>query len=153
VDVNLRLLGVVTFPAGQFGMREGVIGVPGESGPRSRRCVVIGAGVLGAYIAARLAEAGAGVTLLGGPARPRGHPVELCLAERQRQGASCYHDLNHAGMRAGLRWRRAAAARRGAAGGNIEWAASAPRHARLAARVRARRARVPGAPDRRRAGG
>src|ERR1035438_4570874 len=38
--------------------------MPGENALRPRSCAVIGAGVLGAGVAARLAEAGIGVTLL-----------------------------------------------------------------------------------------
>ena len=119
-------------------LRQGVIGVPGESGPRPRRCVVIGAGVLGVCTAARLAEAGAGVTLLE-QARP-GHAAtrsSFAWLNANDKAPRAYHDLNHAGMRA---WAALAAGRGGAAWyrpvGNIEWAASAPQRARLAARVR-----------------
>jgi glycine/D-amino acid oxidase-like deaminating enzyme len=100
--------------------------------------VVIGAGVLGVCIAARLAEAGAGVTLLD-QAQP-GHAAtrsSFAWLNANDKAPRAYHDLNHAGMRA---WAALAASRGGAAWyrpvGNIEWAASAPQRARLAARVR-----------------
>jgi glycine/D-amino acid oxidase-like deaminating enzyme len=100
--------------------------------------VVIGAGVLGVCVAARLAEAGAGVTLLD-QAQP-GHAAtrsSFAWLNANDKAPRAYHDLNHAGMRA---WAALAANADGAAWyrpvGNIEWAASAPQHARLAARVR-----------------
>ena len=105
--------------------------------PRRRRCVVIGAGVLGACVAARLAEAGGEVTLLE-RARP-GHAAtrwSFAWLNSNDKGPRAYHDLNHAGMRA---WAKLAAASGGPAwyrpAGNIEWAADAPGWERLAARV------------------
>jgi glycine/D-amino acid oxidase-like deaminating enzyme len=99
---------------------------------------VIGAGVLGVCLAARLAEAGATVTLLE-QARP-GHGATrasfawLNANEKMPRG---YHDLNHTGMRA---WAGLSASLGGAAWyrptGNIEWADRAPERAHLAARVR-----------------
>jgi glycine/D-amino acid oxidase-like deaminating enzyme len=99
---------------------------------------VIGAGVLGACVAARLAEAGIGVTLLEqaqpGRAATRSSFAWLNANDKTPQA---YHDLNHAGMRA---WAGLSASLGGAAwyrpAGNIEWAASAAGHALLAARVR-----------------
>jgi glycine/D-amino acid oxidase-like deaminating enzyme len=103
-----------------------------------RRCVVIGAGVLGACLAARLAEAGAEVTLLE-QAQP-GHAAtrwSFAWLNSNDKGPRAYHDLNHAGMRA---WAALAADVDGAAwyrpAGNIEWAVDAPGWERLAARVR-----------------
>src|SRR5215831_9953886 len=92
--------------------------MPGEDPPRSY--VVIGAGVLGASVAARLAEAGAGVTLLE-QARPGRAATRSSFAwlNANDKEPRAYHELNHAGMRA---W--------------AERAASAAGHARLAARVR-----------------
>jgi len=102
------------------------------------RCVVIGAGVLGVCVAARLAEAGIGVTLLEQD-RP-GHAAtrsSFAWLNANDKAPRAYHDLNHAGMRAwaalsarlgGARWYRPA--------GNIEWAEDAPGRAQLAARVR-----------------
>jgi glycine/D-amino acid oxidase-like deaminating enzyme len=108
----------------------------GEKAPRS--CVVIGAGVLGACVAARLAEAGAGVTLLEqdrpGRAATRSSFAWLNANDKEPRA---YHDLNHAGMRA---WAGLAAGLAGAAwyrpAGNIEWAESASGHTLLTARVR-----------------
>jgi D-hydroxyproline dehydrogenase subunit beta len=105
---------------------------------RPRRCVVIGAGVLGVCVAARLAEAGIEVTLL-----ERDRPG--CAATRSSfawlnandKTPRAYHDLNYAGMRA---WAGLSAALGDAAwyrpSGNLEWAVSATGRALLAARVR-----------------
>ncbi len=105
---------------------------------RPRRCAVIGAGVLGVCVAARLAEAGLGVTLLErdrpGTAATRSSFAWLNANDKAPRA---YHDLNHAGMRA---WAGLSAGLGGAAwyrsSGNLEWAASEPGRARLAARVR-----------------
>src|SRR5215471_6523489 len=115
------------------------------------RCAVIGAGVLGVCVAARLAEAGIAVTLLEQD-RP-GHAAtrsSFAWLNANDKAPRAYHDLNHAGMRA---WATLSAALGGAPwyrpAGNIEWAEDAPGRAR----AQARRAGVPGAPDRRRRGG
>ena len=112
---------------------------PGHTtAPRRRQCVVIGAGVLGACLAARLAEAGAEVTLLE-RAQPGQAATRWSFAwlNSNDKGPRAYHDLNHAGMRA---WATLAADLGGAAwyrpAGNIEWAVDAPGRERLAARVR-----------------
>jgi glycine/D-amino acid oxidase-like deaminating enzyme len=103
-----------------------------------RRCAVIGAGVLGVCVAARLAEAGLGVTLLERD-RPGRAATGSSFAwlNANDKAPRAYHDLNHAGMRA---WAGLAARLGGAAwyrpAGNIEWAQSAPGRAQLAARVR-----------------
>jgi len=102
----------------------------------SRRCVVIGAGVLGTAVAARLADAGLQVTLadqdLPGRATSR---WSFAWVNSNDKGPRPYHDLNHAGIRAwadlaptldGEAWYRPA--------GNIELAA--PGASGLAARVR-----------------
>src|SRR5215469_9909315 len=99
---------------------------------------VIGAGVLGVCVAARLAEAGIAVTLLE-QERP-GHAAtrsSFAWLNANDKAPRAYHDLNHAGMRA---W-AALSAKLGDAAwyrpvGNIEWAVSEPGRARLAARVR-----------------
>jgi glycine/D-amino acid oxidase-like deaminating enzyme len=105
-------------------------------GPGS--CAVIGAGVLGVCVAARLAEAGIAVTLLE-QERP-GHAAtrsSFAWLNANDKAPRAYHDLNHAGMRA---WAALSASLGGAAwyrpAGNIEWAEDAPGRARLAARVR-----------------
>ncbi len=111
--------------------------MPGENALGPRRCAVIGAGVLGACVAARLAEAGIGVTLLE-QAQP-GHAAtrsSFAWLNANDKLPRAYHDLNRAGMRAwaglsaslsGVAWYRPA--------GNIEWAATAAGRAQLAARV------------------
>jgi glycine/D-amino acid oxidase-like deaminating enzyme len=105
-------------------------------GPGS--CAVIGAGVLGVCVAARLAEAGIAVTLLE-QERP-GHAAtrsSFAWLNANDKAPRAYHDLNHAGMRA---WAALSASLGGSAwyrpAGNIEWAEDAPGRARLAARVR-----------------
>jgi len=105
---------------------------------RPLRCAVIGAGVLGAGVAARLAEAGAAVTLLEqdqpGQAATRS---SFAWLNANRKTPRTYHDLNHAGMRA---WAELAASAAQPAwyqsSGNLEWAGDAQAHAELAARVR-----------------
>jgi glycine/D-amino acid oxidase-like deaminating enzyme len=68
---------------------------------QSRRCVVIGAGVLGASVAARLAAAGARVTLLDQDQPGRGTSRwSFAWVNSNDKGPRPYHDLNHAGIRA-----------------------------------------------------
>jgi glycine/D-amino acid oxidase-like deaminating enzyme len=105
---------------------------------RPRRCAVIGAGVLGLCVAARLAEAGLEVTLLDRDEPGRAATgSSFAWLNANDKAPRPYHDLNHAGMRA---WAALAARLGGAAwyrpAGNLEWASSAPGRARLAARVR-----------------
>ena len=112
--------------------------MPGESALRPRRCAVIGLGVLGACVAARLAEAGIGVTLLEKAGAGRGASgLSFAWLNSNDKTPGGYHRLNHAGMRA---WARVAASLNGAQWyrpvGNIEWAACGTGHAELAARVR-----------------
>jgi glycine/D-amino acid oxidase-like deaminating enzyme len=101
-------------------------------------CVVIGAGVLGVCVAARLAEAGARVTLLeqDRPGRAATRSSFAWLNSNDK-APRAYHELNHAGVRA---WAELSASLDGAAWyrptGNIEWAAGASGHEQLAARVR-----------------
>jgi D-hydroxyproline dehydrogenase subunit beta len=110
----------------------------GLGAARLRSCLVVGAGVLGVCVAARLAEAGIGVTLLE-QAEPGWAATRSSFAwlNANNKVPRAYHDLNHAGMRAwarlsdtigGARWYRPA--------GNIEWAAGPVGHEQLAARVR-----------------
>jgi D-hydroxyproline dehydrogenase subunit beta len=105
---------------------------------RPRRCVVIGAGVLGLCVTARLAEAGMGVTLLERD-RPGRAATGSSFAwlNANDKAPRAYHDLNHAGMRA---WAGLAARLDGAAwyrpAGNLEWAQGAAGRAQLATRVR-----------------
>ena len=67
----------------------------------SRRCVVIGAGILGASVAARLAAAGLRVTLLDQdqPGRAASR-WSFAWTNSNDKAPRPYHDLNHAGMRA-----------------------------------------------------
>ena len=104
---------------------------------RSRRFVVIGAGVLGASVAARLASSGLPVTLLEAdqPGRAASRWSFAWLNSNDKAPRP-YHDLNHAGIRAwaelapdldGTAWYRPV--------GNLELVTSAGR-AELEARVR-----------------
>ena len=96
-----------------------------------RRCAVIGAGVIGACLALRLAEAGLEVTLLDqdqpGQATSR---WSFAWLNSNDKAPRAYHELNHAGLRA---WATLAGQLDGAAwyrpAGNIEWAATAAGHA------------------------
>jgi glycine/D-amino acid oxidase-like deaminating enzyme len=105
---------------------------------QTRRCVVIGAGVLGASIAARLAAAGMSVTLLDQDEPGRGTSRwSFAWVNSNDKGPKPYHDLNHAGLRA---WAELAPGLDGAAwyrpAGNLELATSDTGRAELAARVR-----------------
>ena len=76
-----------------------------------RSCVVVGAGVLGVCVAARLTEAGAKVTLLE-QAQP-GHAAtrsSFAWLNSSNKTPRAYHDLNHAGMRAWAELARSAGA-------------------------------------------
>ena len=67
----------------------------------SRRCVVIGAGILGASVAARLAEAGLHVTLLDKDQPGRATSKwSFAWLNSNDKAPRHYHDLNHAGIRA-----------------------------------------------------
>jgi glycine/D-amino acid oxidase-like deaminating enzyme len=99
--------------------------------------VVIGAGVLGASVAVRLAESGLRVTLLD-QAQP-GHATtrwSFAWMNSNDKAPRHYHDLNNAGIRA---WAELAPDLDGAAwyrpSGNLELAASATGRAELTARV------------------
>ena len=110
------------------------------AGPGARQYVVIGAGVLGVSLTARLAQAagpGVRVTLLD-RSQPGSAATRSSFAwlNANNKAPRAYHDLNHAGMRAwsGLAaslgrpdWYRPS--------GNLEWAATAAAAAELSARV------------------
>ena len=99
-----------------------------------RRCVVIGAGIMGASVAARLAEVGQRVTLLDRDQPGRGTSRwSLAWLNSNDKAPRPYHDLNHAGLKAwaelapdldGTAWYRPA--------GHVELAATS---AELEARV------------------
>jgi glycine/D-amino acid oxidase-like deaminating enzyme len=103
-----------------------------------RHCVVIGAGVLGASVAARLAGTGVRVTLLeqDQPGRATSRWSFAWLNSNDKSPRP-YHDLNHAGTRA---WAELAPDLDGAAWyrpvGNIELATSPTARTELTARVR-----------------
>ena len=105
---------------------------------RSRRCVVIGAGLMGASVAARLASAGVQVTLLDQdqPGRATSRWSFAWLNSNDKAPRP-YHDLNHAGIRA---WAELAPELGGAAWyrpvGHLELATSDAGGAELEARVR-----------------
>ena len=96
--------------------------------------MVIGAGVLGASVAARLAAAGMSVTLLEADQPGRGTSRwSFAWVNSNDKGPRPYHDLNQAGIRA---WAELAPGLDGAAwyrpAGHLELAADGPE---LAARV------------------
>jgi D-hydroxyproline dehydrogenase subunit beta len=100
-----------------------------------RHCVVIGAGIIGASVAARLVAAGMRVTLLEAdqPGRATSR-WSFAWVNSNDKGPRPYHDLNHAGLRA---WAELAPDLDGAAWyrpvGHVELATDGPE---LAARVR-----------------
>ncbi len=104
----------------------------------SRRCVVIGAGIMGASVAARLASAGLQVTLLEAdqPGRAASRWSFAWLNSNDKAPRP-YHDLNHAGIRA---WAELAPDLDGAAWyrpvGHLELATFDAGRAELQARVR-----------------
>ncbi len=100
--------------------------------------MVTGAGVLGVCLAARLAGAGAEVTLL--EQDQPGHAAtrsSFAWLNSNDKAPRAYHDLNVSGIRA---WEQLAATLGGAAWyrpvGNLEWAAGPSGPTELAARVR-----------------
>jgi glycine/D-amino acid oxidase-like deaminating enzyme len=103
-----------------------------------RHCVVIGAGVLGAAVAARLAGSGVRVTLLDQdqPGRATSRRSFAWLNSNDKSPRP-YHELNHAGIRA---WAKLAPDLDGTAWyrpvGNIELATSPAARAELTSRVR-----------------
>jgi glycine/D-amino acid oxidase-like deaminating enzyme len=102
----------------------------------SLRCVVVGAGVLGASVAARLAAAGCQVTLLDQDQPGRGTSRwSFAWLNSNDKAPRPYHDLNHAGIGA---WAELAADLDGDAwyrpAGHLELATA--RTAELEARVR-----------------
>jgi len=111
--------------------------MPADSTLAARSYLVIGAGVLGVCLAARLAQAGAAVTLLdaAGPGRGATRSSFAWLNSNDK-APRAYHELNHAGLRA---WAELAASLGQPAwyrpAGNLEWAADPAGQAQLATRV------------------
>ena len=105
---------------------------------RSRHCVVIGAGIMGASVAARLASAGLQVTLLEAdqPGRATSRWSFAWLNSNDK-APRAYHDLNDAGIRA---WAELAPDLDGDAWyrpvGHLELAVSDAGRAEMEARVR-----------------
>jgi len=111
--------------------------MPRNSTLPARSCLVIGAGVLGVCLAARLAQAGAAVTLLDAAGPGRGATrSSFAWLNSNNKAPRAYHDLNQAGLRA---WAELAASLGQPAwyqpAGNLEWAADPAGQAQLAARV------------------
>ena len=97
---------------------------PGAAAPRSY--VVAGAGVIGVCLAARLARAGAEVTLLEQDQPGRGATrSSFAWLNSNDKAPRAYHDLNHAGSGPGNGWPEPGRRRMVPAAGNLEWAASA----------------------------
>jgi glycine/D-amino acid oxidase-like deaminating enzyme len=81
-----------------------------------RRCVVIGAGVLGASLAARLASSGVHVTLLDQDQPDRATSRwSFAWLNSNDKSPRPYHDLNHAGSGPGPNLRRISTAPPGTA--------------------------------------
>jgi len=106
------------------------------------RCVVIGAGVVGASVAFRLAEAGASVIVLeAGRVGGGTSAASFAWTNANNKPPRSYHDLNVAGMRAhaaleeefgSTPWRHG--------GGSVEWAGTDAEQSQLIAKVERLRA-------------
>lgn len=70
-----------------------------------QRCVIVGAGIIGAALAARLADSGASVTVVEADQPGRGTSgSSLAWANANGKPPRAYHDLNVAGIRAWREW-------------------------------------------------
>jgi glycine/D-amino acid oxidase-like deaminating enzyme len=87
------------------------------------RCVIVGAGIIGAALAARLAERGAAVTIVEADQPGRGTSASsLAWVNANDKPPRAYHDLNVAGIHA---WRQLASRLGGdwfRPGGSLHWA-------------------------------
>jgi glycine/D-amino acid oxidase-like deaminating enzyme len=87
------------------------------------RCVIVGAGIIGAALAARLADADAAVTVVEADQPGRGTSgSSLAWANANDKPPRAYHDLNVAGMRAWRAWADRLGGDWFRPGGSIHWA-------------------------------
>lgn len=101
------------------------------------RCVVVGAGIIGAALAARLAEHGAAVTIIEADQPGRGTSgSSLAWVNANGKPPRAYHDLNVAGIRAWREWAGELGGDWFRPGGSLQWTEAAGA-ARLAAHVAA----------------
>src|SRR5258708_31606184 len=90
------------------------------------RCVIVGAGIIGAALAARLADADAAVTVVEADQPGRGTSgSSLAWANANDKPPRAYHDLNVAGMRAWRAWADRLGGDWFRPGGSLHWADSA----------------------------
>ena len=100
------------------------------------RCVVIGAGVIGASVAFRLAEVGASVVVLeGGRVGGGTSSTSFAWTNANNKPPRPYHDLNVAGMRAHAALEEEFGAPWWHGGGSLEWAATDGGREELRAKV------------------
>lgn len=94
----------------------------GENDEMRRRCVVVGAGIVGAALAARLAEADAPVTVVEA-GRPGGGTSGSSLAwvNANDKPPRAYHDLNVSGLHAWRRWSDRLGGGWFRTGGSLHW--------------------------------
>lgn len=100
-----------------------------------QRCVIVGAGMIGAALAARLAEADASVTVVEADQPGRGTSgSSLAWVNANGKPPRAYHDLNVAGLRAWRAWADRLGGDWFRPGGSLHWATPADA-ARLAEHV------------------
>ena len=87
------------------------------------RCVVVGAGIIGAALAARLMEDGAAVTIVEAEQPGRGTSgSSLAWVNANGKPPRAYHDLNAAGIRAWREWAGKLGGDWFRPGGSLHWA-------------------------------
>ena len=88
-----------------------------------QRCVIVGAGIIGAALAARLAEHDAEVTVVEADQPGRGTSgSSLAWVNANDKPPRAYHDLNVAGMRAWRQWADRLGGDWFRPGGSLHWA-------------------------------